>query len=566
MTAVGAPALWFALLMMVAVVALVVVFPRRAMPAGLVGYLAGTGAAVLAVGALGRALVQHDFSLRYVAQYTSLMLDTQPALTALWAGQAGTLLSFTALLSLCGTVAVLVHRRRVLTPIGTAALAAVNVTGLAALCFGLSPFARLASAPPEGRGLDPQLLHQGMLWQPPLMLLGLALTSVPFAFTVARWFGAAEALEEHEEWRGLVQRWLLVAWCALTAALAVGCWWAQQQLGWFGYFFTWEPYASAPVLPWLACSALLWLMVSGADRLRSALWLAALVAFTFLLAVFAVVRARSGIAASIRAVAASPTGFVLVLVGVGLVLLSLTGWAASRKGTATRAASRAGIGGLLTMVGVAIMAVALAATPLRRELTTGLDIGQVADARDPFGTAWRFTSQGLSSYQEPAYTVMAVALNATRNGRRVGLLNSQQRQYFDAQDNDLFDPVTRVGSRHLLHETVTVAFLGPIDRTSAAVRISFVPLVNALWLGLGLTVLGVLLAAWPLEPLPHAWERGRSPAASRESLAPLPSASAAQPSAFPHRFCTACGAPLVAADAHFCAECGEPVAQSSVSG
>ncbi|MBY0491536.1 MAG: cytochrome c biogenesis protein CcsA [Gemmatimonadaceae bacterium] len=559
MMAVGAAALWFALLMMVASAALLVVGPRRAGPAGLVGYVAGAGASVLAVLALGQALVQHDFTLRYVAQFTSLMLDTQPAITALWAGQAGMLLLFTALVGVCGAAAVALHRGRPLLPIGTATVAAVSVAGLAALCFGVSPFARLASAPQEGRGLDPQLLHQAMLWQPPLMLLGLALTSVPFGFTVAHWFRSAsppvdaDAEAEHEVWRGLVQRWVLVAWSALTIAITIGCWWAQQQLGWFGYFFTWEPYASAPVLPWVALSALLFLLVSGADRVRAAVWLAALVAFTFLLAVFAVVRARSGIAASIRAVAASPSLFVLVLTGAGLVLLALTGWLASRQGTATRAASRAGVGGLLTLVGVAVTAVALIATPWRRELTTGLDIGQVAEVRDPFGAAWRFTSQGLSSYQEPAYTVVAVALNATRNGRRIGLLNSQQRQYFDAQDNEIFEPVTRVGSRHLPHETVTLAFLGPIDRTSAAVRVSFVPLVNALWMGVALTVLGVVLAAWPLVPLP-APVSSRSAPRLRPLLTPLP------PSPDGVRaFCTACGARLVTVDARFCAECGEPV-------
>jgi cytochrome c biogenesis factor len=547
MIGLGAPALWFALLMMLGVLGLILVAPRRLRAAAMVAYVAGAVASLLALVSLGQALVQHNFGLRYVAQYTSLMLDTQPAITALWAGQAGTLLVFTACVAVAGTAALLLHRGRTLQPIATAALAGVSFAGLAALVLGVSPFATLANAPQEGRGLDPQLLHQGMLWQPPLMLLGLALTSVPFALTVARWFNSTASEPEHAEWRGLVQRWTVAAWWMLTLAIAVGCWWAQQQLGWFGYFFTWEPYASAPVLPWVALSGVLFVLVSGADRVRDARWLAALVVFAFLLSLFAVVRARSGIMSSIRAVAASPTVFVLVLCGVGLLLLALLGWMASRLGTETRAASRAGIGGMLTLVGAAVVAIALAATPWRRDLTTGLDIGQVADVRDPFGASWRFTSQGLSSYQEPAYTVMAVALNATRNGRRVGLLNSQQRQYFDAQDNDMFDPVTRVGSRSLLHETVTLAFLGPIDRTSAAVRVSFVPLVNALWLGLVLTGIGVLLAAWPVDALPSRVVAARAP------TAPVS----------PHLYCTACGAPLVTAEARFCAECGEPVGSSA---
>lgn len=504
MSSIGATALWFALLTMVASV---VVFARRHRAAWVL-YAAATAGVSVGVGTLVRALVQHDFSLRYVALNSSAMLDTQPAVTALWAASAGSLLWCITMVALSGLVAAMIHARRASTSLATATTAGVVAIGLGALTLSLEPFARLLSPPDEGRGLDPQLLHQGMLWQPPLMWLGLAVVTVPFAFTVARWFRANADDAANAEWRGVVQRWVIVAWCITSVALLVGCWWAQQQLGWFGFFFTWEPYASAPILTWLALSALLFVLVSGVDRSSDPTWLAAFVAFTFLLAVSAVIRARGGIAASIRAVDASPSIFLVAMVALGLALLAATGWSASRKGTATGATARAGIGGMLVLVGVLAVSVSLAASHWRTNTTGGFDIGQATELRDPFGATWRFTSQGLSSYQEPAYTVMAVALNATRDGRRVGLLNSQRRQYFDAHDNELYEPVTRVGSRRLLHETVTLGFLGPINRTSAAVRISFVPLVQLLWLGAIVTVLGAVVAAWPTEPLPKSNDIG----------------------------------------------------------
>ncbi len=498
MSSIGATALWFALLMMVASA---VVCVRRHRAAWVL-YGAATLGVCAGVGTLVRALVQHDFSLRYVALNSSAMLDTQPAVTALWAASAGSLLWCIAMVALTGLAAAMIHARRASTWLATATTSGVVAIGLGVVIASLAPFARLLAPPDEGRGLDPQLLHQGMLWQPPLMWLGLAMVTVPFAFTVARWFRTNAGDGANAEWRGVVQRWVIVAWCVSSVALVVGCWWAQQQLGWFGYFFTWEPYASAPVLTWLALSALLFVLVSGVDRSSDPTWLAAFVAFTFLLSVSAVIRARSGIAASVRAVDAAPSVFLAVMVGLGLSLLAAMGWSASRKGTATSAKARAGIGGMLVLVGVIATSLSLVASYWRTNTTGGFDIGQATDLRDPFGATWRFTSQGLSSYQEPAYTVMAVALNATQDGRRVGLLNSQRRQYFDAHDNELFEPVTRVGSQSLLHETVTLGFLGPINRTSAAVRISFVPLVQLLWLGALLTVLGALAAAWPTERLP----------------------------------------------------------------
>lgn len=549
MMAMGAPALWGALLCAVASVVLGALAHGAAgasargrsgatrtagvlTQAALASLTTAAVASLLAVTALWSALLNNDFSLRYVAQYTSVLLSRQPLITALWAGQAGTVLWFTAMLLGSGAVAALVHRRRPLTPLAIAAIGMVAITGLAALCFGPSPFTRLANVPNEGRGFPPLLLHQGMLLQPPLLLLALAVPVVPFAFTAARVIDAMGgrtpdrmiARDEHDLWRALLQRWLVIAWMCLTLALGLGLWWAQQQLGWWGYYFTWEPYASAPMLPWVAVSALLVVLRSEADRESGAWWLAAFVAFAFLLALFALVRARAGIAESIRAVAAGPSTFLVVLGAMGVALTGAVAVLALREGPRVR------IGGMLTSIGVLLLASGLGASHWRRDVTTGIDIGQVVDVRDPFGQPWRFTSQGLSSYQEPAYTVVAVAVNATRGRVRAGLLTSQQRQYYDAADNEIYEPVTRVGSLIRWNQTVTLGFLGAIDRTNAAVRVSFIPLVWAVWGGLVLCVLGMLLAAWPT-----LLERS---------------------DVLPHALCPVCGAPLVASDAHFCAQCG----------
>jgi cytochrome c biogenesis factor len=506
MTALGEPALWFALLMAVGAALTLGAGARlgRAalMSAGTFALTASALGGVLALGALSSALVSRDFSLRYVARYTSVLLSRKSAVTALWAGASGSLLWVAVAMSLCAVVATLVHNReRFLQPAATATMALLAVVAHAAVRIVASPFSRLATPPPDGRGLHPQLLHPAMALQPPVLLLGLALLVVPFAFTVAmvvRADGEADRDVDRDAagqdaWRTIVQRWLLASWLALTLALAIGLWWAQQQLGWFGYYFTWEPYASAPVLPWLAVSALLVVLVSGADRASSVLWTAGFVAFTFLLAIAAVVRLRAGIADSIRAVEAAPSAFLLVIGGVGLALVALVGLIASRRGPSARAQR----GGKLLLVGATLMSAGLLASHWRRDRTHAIDIGQVVSTTDPFGTSWRFTSQGLSSYQEPDHTVLAVGVFAVHGTTRVGLLTSQQRQYFDANDAETFAPSTTVGSATTWRETVSLGFLGPIDRTTAAVRIAFVPLVSLLWLGVASSCLGMVLAAWP---------------------------------------------------------------------
>src|SRR5262249_59389541 len=56
--------------------------------------------AVVAAAILLRALLQHDFTLEYVAAYSSSTLPTQYTVAALWGGQKGALLFLSLMLSL----------------------------------------------------------------------------------------------------------------------------------------------------------------------------------------------------------------------------------------------------------------------------------------------------------------------------------------------------------------------------------------------------------------------------------------------------------------------------------
>src|SRR6266481_2868504 len=62
--------------------------------------------------ALWCSLLQSDFSLEYVASYTSSTLPTVFKVTALWGGQQGSLLLWTWLLSIFTAIVALQNRRR----------------------------------------------------------------------------------------------------------------------------------------------------------------------------------------------------------------------------------------------------------------------------------------------------------------------------------------------------------------------------------------------------------------------------------------------------------------------
>src|SRR5262245_42923840 len=96
---------------------------------------------VIATAILLRALVTHDFTLEYVAAYSSSTLPTRYTVAALWGGQKGSLLFWAFVLSLFSTIVQLQNRERnrVLMPWVTATLMVIAVFFLGLLTFIADP-------------------------------------------------------------------------------------------------------------------------------------------------------------------------------------------------------------------------------------------------------------------------------------------------------------------------------------------------------------------------------------------------------------------------------------------
>src|SRR5215208_55375 len=124
---------------------------------------------VLASAGLWTALFTHDFSIKYVASFSSANLPRVYTFTAFWAGQAGSMLFWCLILAIYSAIAVYQNRarNRVLMPYVSGTLAVVLIFFLATLCLGANPFERLDWIPPDGRGMNPQLQNPGMAIHPP---------------------------------------------------------------------------------------------------------------------------------------------------------------------------------------------------------------------------------------------------------------------------------------------------------------------------------------------------------------------------------------------------------------
>jgi cytochrome c-type biogenesis protein CcmF len=260
---------------------------------------------VLASIGLWTALLTHDFSIKYVASFTSANLPKVYTITAFWGGQSGSLLFWALILSIYSAIALWTNRtrNRELMPYVSGTLALILVFFLATICLGSNPFERLDWIPPDGRGLNPQLQNPGMAIHPPNLYLGYVGTSIPFAFAIA----ALLTRRLDAEWLAAVRRWALLAWFFNTVGIVLGMWWAYVELGWGGYW-AWDPVENASLLPWLVNTAFLHSIMVQEKRGMLRKWNVTLVVSAFLLSIFGTFITRSGVISSVHSFAQSPVG------------------------------------------------------------------------------------------------------------------------------------------------------------------------------------------------------------------------------------------------------------------
>jgi cytochrome c-type biogenesis protein CcmF len=260
------------------------------------------GAAAAAMLVLLAAFLSHDFSNVNVYGHTSRALSVAYTISALWAGNAGSLLLWLLLLAVFAVIAVRSAQRRDpgFAAMATAILSVMTLFFSLLLLFGpdCNPFAAnpVSPTPADGLGLNPQLQNPGMIIHPLALYAGYVVFAAPFALMLA---GLVKKLPL-DSWIAPVRAWVLVGWLFLTIGNAVGAWWAYVTLGWGGYW-GWDPVENASLIPWLTATALLHAVSIARRRNRQKNWMAWLLAITFMLTVFGTFLTRTGVATSVHA-------------------------------------------------------------------------------------------------------------------------------------------------------------------------------------------------------------------------------------------------------------------------
>ncbi|MDG1858679.1 MAG: heme lyase CcmF/NrfE family subunit [Emcibacteraceae bacterium] len=267
--------------------------------------------------ALMYSFIVSDFSVANVAQNSHTLKPMLYKVSATWGNHEGSILFWALILALYGAM-VAFFGRKLPRSFHVKVLSIQAFVGLGFYLFLLltsNPFERVFPFPLEGNGLNPLLQDPGLAFHPPLLYLGYVGLSITFSFAV----GAL--LEERVDaaWARWVRPWTLLAWCFLTAGLALGSWWAYYELGWGGWWF-WDPVENVAFIPWLVSTALLHsaIVVEKRDTLKAWTILLAIMAFSLsLLGTFIV---RSGVLTSVHAFATDPERGVFILMFLCLVI------------------------------------------------------------------------------------------------------------------------------------------------------------------------------------------------------------------------------------------------------
>ncbi len=211
-------------------------------------------------------ILNHFFEYHYAWRHSSTELPMKYIISSFWEGQEGSFLLWEFWLVVLGFVGI-----KTLKSYESPVMAITSVTQffLGSMVLGVyifghkigsNPFVLLrnemANAPifqrsdylqfiENGNGLNPLLQNYWMTIHPPVLFLGFASVTIPFAFAVGSLL--------RKDWSGWVKPalpWTLFSVAVLGAGILMGGAWAYESLS-FGGFWAWDPVENMSLVPWL---------------------------------------------------------------------------------------------------------------------------------------------------------------------------------------------------------------------------------------------------------------------------------------------------------------------------
>lgn len=264
-------------------------------------------------------ILSHQFQYDYIYRYSSRDLPLGYLISSFWAGQEGSYLLWTLLISAFGMI--FYRTAKQYESWGMFFVLLVKAF-FVFLMVDKSPFELLSQTPPDGAGLNPLLQDPWMVVHPPILFIGYAAITIPFALALA-----AFIKNDFSNWVKEALPWTLLSSITLGAGIIIGGFWAYEVLGWGG-FWGWDPVENSSLVPWITILALFHGMLVQKFKNSLIKFNFVLAVVSFVLVVYATFLTRSGVLANFSVHSFQDNGqnvfltmFMLACLGIGLYIL-----------------------------------------------------------------------------------------------------------------------------------------------------------------------------------------------------------------------------------------------------
>lgn len=235
-------------------------------------------------------LVKHQFQFHYVWAYSSRDLPLGLLMSTFYAGQEGSFLLWTLMVSIIGVV-LMVYTQKHDNEREVMGVYSSILAFLMMLLIVKNPFVPLDAdfVPADGRGLNPLLQNFWMQIHPPILFIGFAAMAPPFALAIA-----ALMRRRYQAWVVSSLPWVVGGSMLLGLGIALGGFWAYETLGWGGWW-GWDPVENASLIPWLISVALIHTMITQKRTKGLILTNFILAILAFVLVLYSTFLTRSGV-------------------------------------------------------------------------------------------------------------------------------------------------------------------------------------------------------------------------------------------------------------------------------
>lgn len=197
-------------------------------------------------------LIFQDSSYSYVTSYSSAQMDIPLRIASSWSGAVGSFYLWTTFMVSGYIIFRFLFRRLIDQEIYRYAsfIQSANIVAFLIFIIIKDPFARNATIPTNGTGLNPLLATFLNLIHPPIIFLGYSIFVIPFSLALAKIITRLTDNEAPAELQKFLRLTMALAWMILGIGILIGGYWAYTTLGWGG-FWGWDPVETGSLIPWL---------------------------------------------------------------------------------------------------------------------------------------------------------------------------------------------------------------------------------------------------------------------------------------------------------------------------